>query len=111
VSYSEKRLYERKLSNFYVSYESNSNLCNGIASNISRNGMYIKTKDSIPSTAEFNVGITFIEIPWSENILTMSVKKIRVDKADDKYNGIGVEVLDPPKKYLDIVDETETFSQ
>jgi Tfp pilus assembly protein PilZ len=84
-------------------------LYNGIVTNISRNGMYIKTKESLPLTAEFNVLITFIEVPWNEIVLTVSVKKIRVDKADEQYNGMGVKVLDPPKKYLDIVDNTKTF--
>jgi hypothetical protein len=71
--------------------------------------MYIKTKEPLPSTAVFNVLITFIKVPWNKKILTVPVKTIRVDKADETYNGIGVEILDPPEKYLDIVDNTETF--
>ena len=102
MSYNEKRLYERKLSHLYVSYESDSHLCKGIVKNISKNGMYIETKEPLPSNAVFNVLITFIRVPWNKNILTLPVKTIRVDKADKTYNGIGVEVLDPPKKYLDI---------
>lgn len=72
----------------------------GTVTNISESGMFIRSDEMIlPKGSQFNVSI-----PTKEETLDVPVKLIRNVKKDDVYEGMGVELLNPPKGYLDFVE-------
>ena len=74
--------------------------CFGYVTNLSENGMSITTHElCFPKESEFE-----IIIPLKEETLYASVKLARSVKSDFDDHGIGVELLNPPKKYLNFVN-------
>jgi hypothetical protein len=66
---------------------------------MSANGMFIVSKKiRFPLESQF-----VICIPLKVRDLNVHVKINRITKSNGYYNGIGVEILDPPKKYLETV--------
>ena len=70
----------------------------GIVTNISKNGMCINSKLYIPN--EFKLEVF---IPWREKLLKVPVKIGWLIKTDETYK-IGVELLNSPNNYLEIVN-------
>jgi hypothetical protein len=66
--------------------------------NCSEEGMYIKTSISYPFDYAYEVFI-----PEKNSLLKVPVKVIRIDKSGPAYDGMGVELLDLPQKYLEFV--------
>jgi hypothetical protein len=74
--------------------------CLGYVTNLSENGMSIITNEMcFPKKSEFE-----IIIPLKEETLHSSVKLARSIKTDFDDHYIGVELLNPPKKYLNFVN-------
>lgn len=71
--------------------------------NISKNGIFIKTRKYIPVRMQLNV-----LIPLIEEVLKLSVEVNRLIKIDDRYNGLGIEIFDPPGNYLEFVENMRT---
>ena len=69
-----------------------------VLTNCSEGGMYIKTRISYPFEYAYEVFI-----PVKDSILKVPVKVIRIDKSGPAYEGMGVELLDLPQKYLEFV--------
>ena len=75
-------------------------VCFGTITDLSENGMFIKSeKISLPLESEFEVCI-----PLKEEVLNVRVKVNRITKSSGHYDGIGVELLNLPQKYLEFVD-------
>lgn len=70
----------------------------GIATNISENGMFISTQMCFPLDTQLDILILS-----NKDMLTVPVKIRWVRKSKDIYDGIGVEILDAPKQYLEFV--------
>ncbi|MEN8265021.1 MAG: PilZ domain-containing protein [Nitrospirota bacterium] len=71
----------------------------GTVTNLSEKGMFINTEEtSCPEDSQFQV-----TIPAKEDDLHLSVKLIRSVKTNSHY-GLGVELLNPPQKYTEYVD-------
>jgi hypothetical protein len=74
--------------------------CYGIIANLSANGIFIESKKiTFPLESQFELCI-----PLKKDPLTVRVKINRITKSNGDHDGIGVEVLDPPQKYLELVD-------
>jgi hypothetical protein len=72
----------------------------GIIANLSANGIFIKSKKiTFPLESQFDICI-----PLKKNPLNVRVKINRITQSNGYYNGIGVEVLEPPRKYLELVN-------
>lgn len=72
----------------------------GFVSNISDKGMFIITSEiCIPEKSQFNLAI-----PLEDEILHVPVIVNRIVNMESDVHGIGVEIIDPPKIYLDYVD-------
>jgi hypothetical protein len=93
----QKRTSERKPSNINIKFSCDNVDYTGTVTNLSENGMFIKTRDMcFPFNSTFE-----IIIPLEEELLNLPVKVSRITKTNDSYDGIGVELLDPPRNYLE----------
>ena len=74
--------------------------CAATVTNLSEHGMFISTDDSgLCEHSECD-----ISIPVTEGTLHVPGKLVRQSKVNDGCEGIGVEIIDPPQKYLDYVE-------
>jgi hypothetical protein len=72
----------------------------GTITNISANGMYIKSKQiSFPLASQFEICI-----PLNGNELKVHVKISRITKSNGYYDGMGVEILNPSRNYFDFIN-------
>jgi hypothetical protein len=69
-----------------------------VLTNCSERGMYIKTRISYPFDNAYKVFI-----PEKNSFLQVPVKVIRIDRSGPAYDGMGVELLSLPQKYLEFV--------
>jgi hypothetical protein len=102
----EKRAFER----MPVTIECH--CCNteyfGTLVDLSEKGMFIRSqKIRFPLESEFD-----ILIPLNEDMLNVRVKVNRLIKSNDYYyDGMGVELLNPPTKYLEFLINLNLGSQ
>ncbi len=95
----ERRALKRIPSDVKASFFCNETDYFGTITDMSENGMYIKTdKISFPieSLVDINIGIKTM-------LLKLPVKICRLSKSRDVYDGMGVRVLHPVYEYLEYV--------
>jgi hypothetical protein len=69
--------------------------------------MFISSQNiSFPLNSQFNVCI-----PLKEDILDILVKIERITKSNGYYDGMGVKLLNLPKKYLELLIKLNLGSQ
>ncbi len=93
----EKRVFKR----IPASIEFNCNNIDryGTITNLSANGMFIKSqKISFPLDSQLNVFIAL-----KDDVLNLRVKIKRITKLNGYYDGLGVKILNLPKKYLELL--------
>lgn len=74
--------------------------CSGTVTNLSEYGMFITSDaECFPEGSEVK-----ISMPLKNEILTLPGMLIRSVKMEGDRTGIGVELLDPPRKYLDFIE-------
>ncbi len=73
---------------------------NGTVTNISENGMLIRTYEMI---SPFKSKLEIV-LPSEEEVLNLPVKVSRFIKTGDIYNGIGGELLNPTNQYLEFIN-------
>lgn len=85
--------------NISVRFSCSNDEYNGTVSNLSEKGMFICTdKMCFPFDSEFN-----LIFPVEDQLLNLPVKVCRITKTADRYDGIGIELLNLPQTYLDYV--------
>jgi len=95
----EKRTFERIPANLPVSFYCCNSYYLGTVMNISKNGMFISTKEMFfPFESNFEI------IILKDKFLKIPVKVKMFTKSTTSYNGIGVEVISPSQEYLKLVD-------
>jgi hypothetical protein len=94
----EKRDLKRIPTNLYSRFLFGNLSYPGIVKNLSENGMYIKTSKCLP----LNVKLELF-IPLIEEVIKIPVEVSRIIGDGDMYNGIGIELLEQPQHYLDLV--------
>jgi hypothetical protein len=95
----KERNSERINTNLDVNYFCCNELKLGIITNLSEKGMYMKTKPCFPCNAAFDV-----LIPIKEEVLSIPVKIIRIDKEGNDYVGMELKLVEQTKKYLNFVN-------
>lgn len=96
----EKRAFGRIPGNIKVRYHLNHTDYSGTITNLSEKGMFIRShKISYPLEQEFEITFSI-----KEEILCVPVNLVRIIMSLDFHNGMGVELIDPPKKYLEFLD-------
>ena len=76
----------------------------GTLMNISESGMFIRT-NKMPSPMQSQIEISIL---LNEEVICVSGKLVREENIRGYYNGIGVEVLNPPQNYIDFIDNLLT---
>ncbi|UCH81944.1 MAG: PilZ domain-containing protein [Nitrospiraceae bacterium] len=103
----EKRKYKRVPSNFKVRFTCLHTDYKGTVTNISEDGMFIKTgKMSFPfdSTLE-------IILHLKNKIFKVTVEVRRMSKSSDHYDGLGVRLLHTSQEYRDLVNTYKMIHQ
>ncbi len=100
MQFIEKRAYERTSANLHVRFFYDDAMYTGTITNLSKNGLYIETERRL-----YYFKLIFkVHILLDNEVLEIHVRVKRLAKTNGFYNGIGVELLDTPKKYLEFVD-------
>ncbi len=71
----------------------------GTVTDLSENGMLVSTKTCPPVRSKFEISISL-----QEDMLKIPVKVRRLVKIDNSYDAVGLEILNPPRRYLDYVN-------
>jgi len=95
----EKRFYQRVYTNnIETKYFCGNTMHTGTVENLSENGMFINTMVCFPFESQFEA---FIHSNYG--VMKVPVRVSRIVKTDDVYNGMGVEIVNPPVNYLEFV--------
>jgi hypothetical protein len=105
----EKRAFERKTVNIQANFIYDDEMYSGAITNLSEQGAYIETGFRFPFKLKYKIFFRFkpkilIFIRSNGNSLKVLVKTRRLHKIDRHYNGLGVEVLNPTKDYLKLIN-------
>lgn len=92
----EKRRSHRLAQKFSVRFPCFKTFSSGIVTDISEDGMFIHTDIFFPLQSKF-----VVLIPFKDEILKVPVKIVRLVKKGKFYDGMGVTLLNLPKKYLE----------
>jgi hypothetical protein len=102
----EKRSSKRITATLRVEFDWSNTICCCIAVNLSEKGMLLKTSDiPFPMDTHFE-----IYIHLKGEVLEVPVKVNRLVKTDDVYDGIGIELIDPPASYVDFISNLRNSS-
>lgn len=83
----------------WVEFDCHDTIFCSTVTNLSENGMLLRTQELyFPLSTQFEV---FIHL--RDEILEVPVRVARLIKSEDAYNGIGIELIDPPEKYLEFI--------
>ncbi len=96
----ERRAFKRVPTYLPVKLRCNGSFHYGIIINLSENGMCITTGIRLPCGVDIDIAIS---LPDGRVLEVFGVFN-RLMKVSGLYNGICVEILDPPDHYLDLVD-------
>ena len=94
----EKRGFDRI--HIYLSsrFPCGNTFCSGTVTNLSENGMFINAEIYFPVKTKFEVLVQL-----KDEILKIPVKIVRIVKSGNIYEGMGVKLLNLPKKYLELL--------
>ena len=98
-AYNQKRNATRIPASLVVKFVHHGSICYGLITDLSENGMRINSGVCLPS----NTSIKLL-LPLKEEVLELPVKVRRLVETDAFYDIMGVEVLKPSEKYIQIVD-------
>lgn len=104
----KKRGYERIQLDLKVNFFQLKEMYTGTIKNISQNGMYIETNEPLPFNSNFDVHLSFkaklnVLINFNNDVLEVPVRVKRLVKNGSSFNGMGVELVDTSKGYLDFM--------
>jgi hypothetical protein len=102
----EKRDFKRIPANLILRFPSINTFDSGTLTNLSANGMYIKTDICFPIRSRFAVLVQL-----KDEILKVPVKIVRIVKSGDFYEGMGVKIVNQSKKYLELLIKLNFSSQ
>ena len=75
----------------------------GTVKNLSEKGMFINTELSFPIEQQLEI-LFFL----NKKVLHLPVNIRSLNKSGEIYNGIGVELIDPPQDYIEFVSSLRT---
>jgi len=99
IPFLEKRSFERITTHLSVEFDCNNTICCSAVVNLSEKGMLLRTSEILfPMETNFDIFIHF-----KEEVLILPVKVNRLVKSGNVYDSIGIELINPPEKYLNYV--------
>jgi hypothetical protein len=96
----QRRAHDRVQTQLEAKFYCGTKVNFGVITNISKNGLFISTNVNFPVNINFD-----LLIPSNDELITIPVKISRLARSNGECSGIGVEVIDPPQKYLDYVSQ------
>lgn len=103
----DRRAYERIPANVQIRFFYDDTMYTGTIMNLSKNSMYIKTDIRL-----YYYKLKFkVLIPLVHGVLEVPVKIGRLVQTEGFYDGMGVQLLDLPKQYLEYVDSLKSALQ
>jgi len=99
----QKRAHERITADLQANFFCGNTMYSGTVINLSENGMFIKTRMCFPFDSQLE-----ILIPLKEEVLKVPIKVSRIEKRENFYDGMGVEVLSPCHHYLEFVNRLKS---
>jgi hypothetical protein len=97
----QQRKYERIPVNFPLRLPCGRTFVPGIATNLSETGLFVNTELCFPVESKMEVLMKF-----ENEILKVPVEIVRVLKSDHKCMGMGVRILNMPKKYVEFISKS-----
>ena len=101
----KRRAFERIPVDFKVRYFFGDAAWNGTVTDLSENGMFIDTTIDFPFDSNFE-----LVLPLNDEVMKISAIIKRVVRNKGKYNGMGVELVNPPENYLQLVNDLRLAS-
>ncbi len=95
----QRRAFVRISANIRAQFYSGFSPYNAVVSNFSENGMCISTVNCLPCGYRVEIHLTL-----QSEIIKMPATIRRIVKSDDLHFTIGLELINPPQKYLLFVD-------
>jgi hypothetical protein len=96
----EKRADRRISANERVCFTYDDTIYSGTITDLSASGMYIKTDMPL-----YYYKLKFdVRIPFANGFFNVPVKIARLEQTAGYYYGMGVELQDLPKQYLELID-------
>ena len=97
----EKRSYKRISANIRAEFDCTRTICCCKVINLSENGMLLKSTDiNFPINMQFEI---FVHIKGE--VLELPVRVSRLIRTNHTYDGIGIELINPPKIYFEFVHD------
>jgi hypothetical protein len=96
----ERRGFKRIPANLHTRFFYGNLSYTGIVTNLSENGMYVKTKKGLPLEAKLEMFV-----PLIDEVLKIPVEIRRVVRKDDMCDGMGIELLELPLNYFKLVED------
>ena len=100
VNIIQRRAFDRVPVNIKVRFYCCDTDYSGTVTNLSENGMFIRMNRML---FPFDSRLDII-IPIENKLMRVPVRVIRMTKSKNFFDGIGVEVLNTPCKYLELVE-------
>jgi hypothetical protein len=98
VKFVKKRASKRVNEKLPVRFPGHNTFYSGTVTDLSETGMFINSEIYFPIQSEFEMIVLL-----KEDLLRVPVKIARIVKTGDIYVGMGVELLNLPKEYLEHV--------
>jgi len=99
----QNRAFERISADLQANFFCGNTMYSGTVTNLSENGMFVKTRMCFP----FDSNLELL-IPLKEEVLKVPIKVSRIEKTEDFYDGMGVEVLSPCQNYSEFVNRLKS---
>ena len=104
----KKRAHERMPIAMEVNFFQFNTMYPATIKNVSQNGMYIETTESLPFYSKFDVHIPFrsklkILINFNNDVLEVPVRVKRLVKNGTSFTGMGVMLLNTSRNYMDFM--------
>ena len=96
----QRRAFERIPVDFKVRYFCGDTDWNGTVTDLSENGMFINTTIDFPFDSNFE-----LLLPLSDEVMKISAVIKRMVRNKGIYEGMGVELVNPPQNYLQLVND------
>jgi hypothetical protein len=99
----QRRVFERVTASINVRLFSGETESSGTVKNLSEKGMFISTELGFPLAPQLKI-LFFLE----KGVLHLPVNVRSLNKSSEIYNGIGVELTNPPQDYIEFVSSLRT---
>jgi hypothetical protein len=99
----KRRTFKRIPLKIQIKFFSGKTEYSGTMMNFSEKGMFISTEVNFPLNAYLE-----IFIPVKDDVLKVFAEVRNLKKLDDFYNGIGVQLIDPPQNYKEFIDSLKS---